>query len=70
MVQAPCGFFIGHPYREWRDFREPPFEDGRTFETRRCRRCGLGEIRARPYDMRRLERAAVLDGIDPEIVRR
>jgi hypothetical protein len=69
ILGALCWFFTGHRYGVWQDFREPPFEDGLTFELRRCRWCGWGEMRAKPYDMRRLERAALLDGIDLESVR-
>lgn len=51
MLRALCRFFSGHRYRAWQDFREPPFEDGRTFEIRRCRWCREGELRAKPYDV-------------------
>jgi hypothetical protein len=65
MRRALCWLFTGHRYGAWEDFCEPPFEDGATFEIQRCRFCGYGMMRAKRYDMARLERAARLDGIDP-----
>jgi hypothetical protein len=65
MLELLCWLVTDHRDGSWEDYREPPFEDGRSFEVQRCRYCRRGMMRAKPYDMARLERAARLDGIDP-----
>ena len=67
MRQFLCWLLSGHIRGKWRDYTEPPFADGRSFEVRRCVRCGgAGEVRAKPIPLARIDEAAARDGIKPD----